>query len=436
MLKTGCWIWPDGVSYGFLKCENDGERKIIVTYMSHLECPRCGEDLDASRLQNLCGCGAPLLVRYDLDAMKRDLSPKDVEGGREDMWRFHKFLPVPEEEIVGLGEGMTPIFSLPDAGQEIGAHNLSLKDEGFNPTGTFKARGAACGVSMARYLNATTVAMPTAGNAGGAWSAYAARAGIGCVVAMPQDAPLLTQQECSLFGARTYLVKGLISDAGAIIGRAVERYGWFDASTLKEPYRIEGKKTMGLELAMQLGWRVPDAVLYPAGGGVGLIGIWKAFEELEAMGWIGPERPKMIAVQSEGCAPLVRAFEEGRRDSDFWEGAQTLAGGIRVPKALGDFLVLDALYESGGRAVAVSDEQILEALRLVARTEGLFICPEGAACVAAVSSMIGDGHLDPADEIMIINTGTGLKYSEVVDVDLPVLEVDSDIILDDGGVQA
>ncbi len=405
---------------------------MIVTYLSHLECPRCGEQLDAGRLQNLCECGSPLLVRYDLDALGADVDRAQMESGRGDMWRFHRFLPVPVDEIVSLGEGMTPIFSLPGVGQKIGARALSLKDEGFNPTGTFKARGASCGVSMARHLGAATVAMPTAGNAGGAWAAYAARAGIDCVVAMPQDAPLLTQQECSLFGAGTYLVRGLISDAGAIIGRACERYGWFDVSTLKEPYRIEGKKTMGLELAQQLGWRVPDAVVYPAGGGVGLIGIWKALEELEAIGWIGPERPRMIAVQSEGCAPLVRAFEEGRRDSDFWEGARTLAGGIRVPKALGDFLVLDALYESGGRAVAVSDEQILEAMRLVARTEGLFMCPEGAACVAAVSSMISDGLLNPSDEIMIINTGTGLKYSEVVDVDLPVLEVEGDIIIDGG----
>ncbi|MFO8061265.1 MAG: threonine synthase, partial [Bacillota bacterium] len=401
-----------------------------MTHLSHLECPRCGEEYDPGQLQNLCACGSPLLVRYDLDSIGRSVDREELESGRGDMWRFREFLPVPEEEIVSLGEGMTPIFPLPGAGSAIGASALSLKDEGFNPTGTFKARGASCGVSMARHLGVTTVAMPTAGNAGGAWSAYAARAGMDCVVAMPQDAPLLAQQECSLFGAATYLVRGLISDAGAIIGRACRRYGWFDVSTLKEPYRIEGKKTMGLELAQQLGWRVPDAVVYPAGGGVGLIGIWKALEELEAIGWIGPERPRMIAVQSEGCAPLVRAFEEGRRDSDFWEGAETLAGGIRVPKALGDFLVLDALYASGGRAAAVSDEQILEAMRLVAGTEGLFMCPEGAACVAAVSDLIDDGFLDSSDEILIINTGTGLKYSEVVDVDLPTLDVDEDIVVD------
>lgn len=403
-----------------------------MVHASHLECPKCGEELDMDQLHNTCRCGAPLLVRYDLETLADDADKEQLESEREDMWRFRQFLPVPEDDIVSMGEGMTPLFSTPRLGAHIGVPKLCIKDEGMNPTGTFKARGAACGISMARLLGASTVAMPTAGNAGGAWSAYAARAGLDCVIAMPDDAPELTMKECALFGADTYLVRGLISDAGHIIARASERYGWFNVSTLKEPYRIEGKKTMGLELAQQLGWRVPDAVVYPCGGGVGLIGIWKALEELEAIGWIGPKRPRMIAVQSEGCAPIVEAFEQGRQDSTFWEGAQTLAGGIRVPKALGDFLVLEAIYDSGGAAVAVSDGEILEALRLTADAEGSFICPEGAAGVAATRNLVSEGFLSADDEVLIVNTGSGLKYSSVVDVDLPVMDIDDDILLAEG----
>ena len=398
-----------------------------MSHLTHLECPRCGEKLDPTKLQNLCHCGAPLLVRYDMEAMGKDVTRADFENGRTDMWRFSKMLPVPEDEIICLGEGMTPVIEAPKLGSDLGVGQFLIKDEGTNPTGTFKARGAACGVSMASHLGAEAVAMPTAGNAGGAWSAYAARAGLDCYIVMPEDAPELTMKECELFGANTYLVRGLISDAGAIVKRAVERYGWFDVSTLKEPYRIEGKKTMGLELIQQTGWEMPDAILYPAGGGVGLIGIWKAFEEMEALGLIGSERPKMIAVQAEGCAPLVQAFEAGERDSEFWQGAETLAAGIRVPKALGDFLVMDAIYESGGRAVAVSDDEIMEELHKTALMEGMFICPEGAATVAALRRLVADGYLGADDRVMTINTGSGLKYSYVVDVDVPVLDIDDDI---------
>ncbi len=396
-------------------------------YLTGLECPRCKEKHAADRLQNLCHCGSPLLVRYDIGALARDIDRDDVLRGRDDMWRFSSFLPVPEDKIVSLGEGMTPLYSLDGFAGEIGMDCITIKDEGYNPTGTFKSRGASCGISMAAHLGAETVAMPTAGNAGGAWSAYAARAGLDCVIAMPEDAPEITMKECALYGAETYLVRGLISDAGRIIGTACERYGWFDVSTLKEPYRIEGKKTMGLELAMQLDWDVPDAVVYPAGGGVGLIGIWKALEELELAGWIGPERPRMIAVQSEGCAPLVRAFEDGRTDSDFWEGAETIAGGIRVPKALGDFLVLGALYDSGGRAVEVSDDEIMDVLLTLARTDGSFICPEAAAAVAGVKRMREEGDLTRDDEVMVINTGSGLKYADLLEADLPVLDKEDEI---------
>ncbi len=398
-------------------------------YLEQLQCPRCEETYAADELRNLCDCGSPLLVRYDLGRLRDEVPRSDVERGRDDMWRFSAFLPVPEGEIVSLGEGMTPLYSLDGYAGQIDMDNILIKDEGYNPTGTFKARGAACGISMAAHLGAETVAMPTAGNAGGAWSAYAARAGLGCVIAMPEDAPEITMKECSLYDARTYLVRGLISDAGRIIGEACGKYGWFDVSTLKEPYRIEGKKTMGLELAMQLGWRVPDVIVYPAGGGVGLIGIWKALDELERVGWIGSERPRMVAVQSEGCAPLVRAFESGRTDSDFWEEATTIAGGIRVPKALGDFLVLEAIYASDGRAVAVSDEEIVEALHAVARADGSFICPEAAAAVAGVRQMREDGDLALDDEVMVINTGSGLKYADLVEADIPVLDVDDEIII-------
>lgn len=399
-----------------------------MSHVTHLECAKCGLTYDASKLQNLCTCGGPLLVRYDLARIKASVTKDDLKGRVASLWRYKELLPVNDDKnIVTLGEGMTPLLSASSLGEAIGLPDLWLKDEGLNPTGTFKSRGAATGMSKAKELGVKTVAMPTAGNAGGAWAAYAARAGVEMIVIMPIDAPAITMKECYTYGARTYLVKGLISDAGKIVGKAVKKYGYFDASTLKEPYRIEGKKTMGLEILEQFGWEIPDAILYPTGGGVGLIGIWKALDELEAMGWIGSKRPKLISVQASGCAPIIRAWNEGKEVSEFWQGANTLAGGMRVPKALGDFIVLKAVKETGGTCLAVTDEQILEALHLTARKEGMFICPEGAGAVAAAKMLRDSGFLKKEERVVILNTGSGLKYPEAIDVNLPVLEIDAEI---------
>ena len=399
-----------------------------MSYVTHLECAKCGLTYDATEVHNLCTCGGPLLVRYDLDKVKSSVTKQALAGRAASMWRYREFLPVEDDRnIVSLGEGMTPLLRAPTLGKAIGIEDLWVKDEGLNPTGTFKSRGAATGMSKVKEFGLKTVAMPTAGNAGGAWSAYAARAGVEMVVIMPVDAPAITMKECYAYGSRTYLVKGLISDAGKIVGKAVKKHGYFDASTLKEPYRIEGKKTMGLEILEQSGWEVPDAIIYPTGGGVGLIGIWKALDELEEIGWIGSKRPKLISVQAEGCMPIVKAWNEGKEASEFFQGAHTLAGGVRVPKALGDFIVLRACRETGGTAIAVSDEDILKATFLAARSEGMFICPEGGAAVAAAQKLRESGFLKPAEKVIILNTGTALKYPEIVDVDLPILEIDDEI---------
>ena len=387
-----------------------------MSFVTFLECPKCGRRLEAERPQNLCSCGSPLLVRYDLPAVKRAMSRDAVAARPRGLWRFEELLPGSDPgSRVELGEGDTPLSRLPRLGEALGLRNVVLKDEGLNPTGTFKARGAAMGVSRAKELDIRTIAMPTAGNAGGAWAAYCARAGLDIHVVMPADAERAAMQEVYITGQRLYLVDGLISDAGRIVGRAVQEHGWFDASTLKEPYRIEGKKTMGFEIAEQLGWQVPDVLLYPCGGGVGLIGIWKAFDELEAIGWIGPKRPRLVAVQAAGCAPIVKAFEEGATESRFWEGAETIAGGLRVPKALGDFLVLRAIRETDGSAVAVPDEGSLAAMRLLAEREGMWICPEGAACVAALRTLQTRGWVRPDETVLILNTGLGLKYPDTVE---------------------
>ncbi|MEW6661880.1 MAG: threonine synthase [Bacillota bacterium] len=400
-----------------------------MTFLSHLECPKCAKTYDAHQVQGLCQCGSPLLVRYNLAAMQ-GLSKDILQGRTSTLWRYEEFLPVVNNDnIVTLGEGLTPILNMPELGRYLGFENLYLKDEGLNPTGTFKARGAALGVSRAKELGIKKIAMPTAGNAGGAWSAYGARAGIEMIVAMPEDAPEMAKKECVAYNATTYLVQGLISDAGKIINKGVQEYGWFEASTLKEPYRIEGKKTMGLEIAEQFNWELPDAVLYPTGGGVGIIGIWKALLELREIGWIKGKLPKMIAVQAEGCSPIVKAYQQGLKHSEFFEGANTIAGGIRVPKALGDFLVLEAVYDSGGTAIAVSDEEIMESLMETAKYEGMLICPEGAATVAAVKKLKASGFLDPAEKVVLLNTGSGLKYPELVRAELPVLPKDGRIVL-------
>lgn len=386
-----------------------------VTYLHQLECPQCEASYAPDRLHNLCACGSPLLAVYDLEHLAGSLEPADLSGRTKTMWRYRDFLPVADaKNIVSLGEGGAPMILAEELGQALGLDQLWLKDEGLNPTGTFKARGASAGISRAKELGAKAVAMPTAGNAGGAWSAYGARAGIDVHVAMPQDAPAINEMECQLYNAHLTLVDGLISDAGKLIAQGVEEHGWFDVSTLKEPYRIEGKKTMGLEIAEFFNWQMPDVVIYPAGGGVGIIGIWKALRELREVGWVSGALPRMVIVQAAGCAPLVRAFEQGHDTSAFWEGAETMAAGLRVPKALGDFLVLQAVRETEGTAIAVSDEKIGQAMRLAARADGLSMCPEGAATVAAAQRLRAAGWLRADDRVVLINTGTALKYPEAV----------------------
>ncbi len=384
-----------------------------MTFVSHLECSRTGDTVSAGVLRNLSPAGAPLLVRYDLDRARRGLRRTDIESGVDSMWRYAPLLPLRDEaNLVTLGEGMTPLLRTPRVGERIGSANLWIKDESANPTGTFKARGMAAAVSMANELGVEKLAAPSAGNAASALAAYAARAGLEAHLFMPRDVPRANVVECRGMGAHITLVDGLISDCGRMVAQRRDHEGWFEVSTLKEPYRIEGKKTMGLELAEQLGWRLPDAIFYPTGGGVGLIGMWKAFSELGELGWIGPNRPRMIAVQASGCSPIVRAWEAGASESEFWDGASTIASGLRVPKALGDFLVLNVLRESGGTAVAVDDEETLEAGRVLASSEGMFVAPEGAACLAAARRLLRDGFLAPDDELVILNTGTGLKYLE------------------------
>jgi threonine synthase len=393
------------------------------SYLSHLECSRCGRAHDASVVQGLCGCGGPLLARYDLAGLaRRHFTPAALAGREPALWRYHELLPVADPaRIVSLGEGMTPLTALPRLGAEFGVPRLLMKDEGLIPTGTFKARGAAVGVSRAAELGVTRIAMPTNGNAGAAWSVYAARAGLEALVVMPRDAPAVTRAECAAAGARLYLVDGLIGDAGRIAARAVASEGWFDAATLREPYRVEGKKTMGYEIAEQLGWRVPDVVVYPAGGGVGLIGIHKAFRELQELGWIGGKLPRLVAVQAAGCAPLVRAFAAGAHESTPWEDPATVAFGINVAKSPGDFLVLGAIAATGGSAVAVTDSEILAAQAACGRLEGAFVCPEGAATLAAIRNLRASGWISASDEVVALNTGSGLKYPQTVPVDPVVL---------------
>ena len=341
------------------------------------------------------------------------------------LWRYKEFLPVKKDEnIVTLGEGMTPIIPLRRIGDPLSMKSLFLKDEGIIPTGTFKTRGAAVGVSRARELGIKVLAMPTNGNAGGAWAAYCAQAGIKAVIVMPKDAPIINWKEVGITGANLFLVNGLISDAGKIVNRAVAEYGWFDASTLKEPYRIEGKKTMGLEIAEQFGWQVPDVIIYPTGGGVGIIGIYKGLRELQEIGWIGDRMPRLVAVQSTGCAPIVKAWEEKKPESTFWENSRTVAFGLNVPKALGDFLILHAIYDTDGCAVSVEDEEILKAQHMLATREGIFACPEGAATLSAAIKLLRNGWIKPDERVVLLNTGTGLKYPETVKIEPPTLQAE------------
>ena len=380
----------------------------------------CTKIFPAGQPHNLCDCGGPLLVRYNLDQVRESWSRDIPASAPNSMWRYAPVLPVASEaNIVSLGEGMTPLLNTARTGKRIGANHLMVKDEGLNPTGSFKARGLSCAVSMCVELGLRRLAIPSAGNAASALAAYAAAAGVEANIFMPQDVPQSNFIECKAYGANVTLVDGLISDCGRIVGERKAVEGWFEISTLKEPYRIEGKKTMGYEVAEQLGWELPDVIFYPTGGGVGMIGMWKAFAEMEYMGWIGSKRPKMIAVQAEGCQPVVRALQEGAEVSRFWDDASTVSAGLRVPKPLGDRLTLRAVRESGGTAIAVSDRDTIDAGIRLASEEGMFAAPEGAACIAAAQRLISEGFLKADDRIVIYNTGSGLKYLEAYSTRFP-----------------
>ena len=382
--------------------------------VTHLECAACGEKYEARRLHNLCTqCGKPLLVRYDLERAAASLTKASLATRNPDLWRYREVLPVERDEnIINLGEGFTPLVQATRLGEQLSLSRLYIKDEGQNPTQSFKARGMAAAVSMAKELGATRLAVPSAGNAAGALAAYAARAGLEAFIFMPKDTPRANVIECEQTGAHVTLMDGLITDCGAEVGRRKEAEGWFDVSTLKEPYRIEGKKTMGYELAEQFDWELPDVILYPTGGGTGLIGMWKAFDEMEQMGWIGSKRPRMVTVQAAGCAPIVRAFEEGKRFADEFPNAHTTASGLRVPRAIGDFLILDALRASAGTAIAVTDEELIKATKEIGAAEGIFCAPEGAACLPALKRLLADGSVKQDERVVLFNTGSGVKYVE------------------------
>jgi threonine synthase len=368
-------------------------------------------------------CGKPLFARYDLEAVKEAVSKRELVAREANMYRYFELLPIKHRKnIVSLGEGWTPLTYTGKAGKEIGLKDLWVKDEGIIPTASFKARGLGMAISKAKELGITSVALPSAGNAAGAMAAYGARAGMDVYVFMPKDAPTVNMVECQIVGAKVTLVDGLISDAGKLVKDGMDEMKWFNVATLGEPYRVEGKKTMGIEVAEQFDWTLPDVIVYPTGGGTGIIGMWKVFDELEELGWISSERPRMVSVQAEGCAPIVKAYEEGKEESTFWEGAVTDASGLRVPKALGDFLVLRAARESGGKCIAVSDAEIMEAVGQIGRAEGMFVCPEGAATMAALKKMLAEGSVDKDERVVLFNTGSGLKYTGLFDVDAPVVD--------------
>jgi len=387
-------------------------------------CSNCGHRYDADQLLTVCDeCGKVLLAEYDLDRAKATMTPEALAGRPWNLWRYAEIMPVrnPEHRLT-LAEGGSPLLNVDRWAAGVGLSNLLVKDEGRNPTGSFKARGLGSAVSRARELGVKVIALPSAGNAAAAASAYSARGGMDAVVFMPKDAPEVFKAECRALGARVFLVNGLINDAGKVVRENGESRGWFDVSTLKEPYRAEGKKTMGLELVEQLGWQVPDAIIYPTGGGTGIVGMWKAFDELEKMGLIGSARPRMIVVQSDGCAPIVKAFDVGDRHAPLWEGADTIAPGIRVPIAIGDYLILDAVRESGGTAIAVSDAELDAAMRSVAEKEGLFVSPESGAAFAAAEKLRAEGKLAERDRVVVYATGSGLKHTDLIGGDYPVLD--------------
>ena len=383
--------------------------------LTHLECGMCGATHDADQLHNLCPhCGKPLLARYDLARAAETLTREALRTRPAGLWRYREVLPVRDPAaVIDLGEGGTPLVHAARLGAQIGCPATYIKDESLNPTGSFKARGQAVAVSRARELGAAAVAVPSAGNAAGAMSAYAAAAGLPAYVFMPADVPMPFRVECRALGAHVTLVDGLINDCAVHVRGGAAEGRWFDVSTLREPYRVEGKKTMGYELAEQLGWRLPDVIIYPTGGGTGLIGMWKAFDEMEQLGLIGPERPRMVCVQSSGCAPIVRAFAAGEEHAPLWQGARTVADGLRVPAAVGDFLIIRALRASGGTAVTVEDRQMLEWSTRMGAATGIFPAPEGGACLAAQVDLLQQGWISPAETVVLFNTGTGLKYAHL-----------------------
>jgi threonine synthase len=385
-----------------------------MTLAKEINCPRCRKIFDRNQLLGLCPCGSPLLVQYDLRKAKENLSKSVFNGRVASLWRYRELLPLQNDaNLVSLGEGYTPLLDAQKLGGELGLRQLWIKDEGQNPTGSFKDRGLSVAISLAKELGVKKAAIPSAGNAGGSFSAYAARAGMEAHVFMPRDTPIANRLEVEQYGARLTLVDGLINDCGKIIAARKAAEGWFDVSTLKEPYRAEGKKTMGYEIAEQLNWHLPDVIIYPTGGGTGLIGMWKAFGEMEEMGWIGKERPRMVSVQASGCAPIVKAFNAGKTSAEPWQNAATIASGLRVPQAVADFLILTAIRDSNGTAISVSDEEMLAEIPRVGRAEGIFFCPEGAACIAALRQLTHQGWIKPEDEVVIFNTATGLKYLDV-----------------------
>ena len=388
----------------------------MKSYLTNLECTYCSENFSADEPHRTCSsCGKVLYPRYDMDAAATGFDRNLLRDRPANMWRYFEMMPIRDPtNIVSLGEGFTPLLKTPKLGSDIGASNLYVKDEGTNPTASFKARGLSAAVSKAKELGLTYLTMPSAGNAGGAMAAYAASAGMQANVFMPQDAPEANRKEVEYNGARLILVDGLISDAGKLSNQAAESEDLFDVSTLKEPYRVEGKKTMGYELAEQMDWTLPDAIIYPTGGGTGIVGFWKAFDEMERLGWIGPQRPRMFAVQAEHCAPIVRAFHRGDEFADPWENAHTFAAGLRVPAAIGDYLILRVLHESKGGAIALSDETIKEWTQRVPPLEGILMCPEGAATAAAAAQLLLEGTLSRDDKILLLNTGSGLKYLDLL----------------------
>ena len=381
--------------------------------LTHLDCTKCDRRYPTGQVWNLCECGGPLFARYDLERAAKEMRPGHLALRAPNQWRYREVLPVEDPaDRISLGEGFTPLLPATRLGERLGLPRLFVKDESGNPTGSFKARGLAMAVSMAKALGATEVCLPSAGNAGSALAAYAAQGGLKAHVFVPRDVAHLFLMETAAYGAHVETVHGLITDAGKVCAAQAKEHGWYECATLKEPYRVEGKKTMGYELAEQMGWKLPDAILYPTGGGTGLIGMWKAFEELERMGFIAPGRPRMYAVQAEGCAPIVKAFSEGLDEAPMWEGATTLAHGLRVPKAIGDFLMLKALRASHGAGIAVSEAEIIQGVKEAAATEGLFMAPEGGAGVAALRKLKSSGHLSADDTVVVFNTGTGYKYVE------------------------